>query len=352
MKSAFAPSSTWLGSLKNKLFADSASDSATAIYLSSAAVAIVHGTRTVDGARYAIDLRADPVETQEDYVRVLELQKASLEIKNRECHVILGPDFYNLTLVERPKVEAEELKEAVRWAAQESIDFPMELAELDMFDMPKSASRDNDKSMLFVSVARKDLIGQVANYVHDAGLTASTIGITELSFRNIVATLFPEADRSIGFLRLTPSNGLINVSRSKELFLSRRIIGMPGAYSESAWDKFKDPLLLQVQRSIDYYESAMSQPPCDAIVVATTHSWQVKVCEYLDEMLPVPIRSFTEVMGQQFDLTLHNPDPIKIDWTNFNNDYTNAISAGLPAIGGLLRGLRSDVLSDSQDSLG
>jgi hypothetical protein len=124
------------------------------------------------------------------------------------------------------------------------------------------------------------------------------------------------------------------------LFLSRRITGIPGEFSETAWTDFKDQLLLQVQRSIDYYESAMSQPPCDAIVIATTQNWQQQVCDYLDEMLPVPIRSFSQVLGQRFDVTLHNPDPIEIDWENFNNENSNAISAALPAIGGMLRGLR------------
>ena len=91
----------------------------------------------------------------------------------------------------------------------------------------------------------------------------------------------------------------------------------------------------------------MSQPPCDAIVVATTNSWQDKVCGYLDEMLPVPIRSFTQVLGQKFDLTLHNPDPVEIDWDDLNDKHSNAISAALPALGGLLRGLRPAVLDDN-----
>lgn len=319
------------------------------MYLSGSAVATVCGRRSGEdesGQRYSIEMRADPVDNADGYTKAIADQKASLKLKDEECHIILAPDFYSLSLVDRPPVATADVKDAVRWAVQENIDYPMELAELDVFDLPRSASRDSNRDLLFVTVVRKDLLTRLLGYVHDNKLAVSTVGISELSFRNTIATLFPDADRSIGLVRLTSNSGLINISRSAELFLSRRITGIPGEFSEEAWPDFKDQLLVQVQRSIDYYESAMSQPPCDAIVVATTHSWQDKVCGYLDEMLPVPIRSFTQVLGQRFDLTLHNPEPTDIDWAHFDDAHSNAISAALPAIGGLLRGLRPAVLDD------
>ncbi len=321
------------------------------MYLSGSSVATVCGGQSItdeNGQRYSIEMRADPVDNADGYINAIALQKSSLKLKHEQCHVILAPEFYSLSLVDRPPVATADLKDAVRWAVQENIDYPMELAELDIFDLPRSASRYSNRDLLFVAVVRKELVSRLLGYLHSNGLKAASVGISELSFRNTIATLFPEADRSIGLVRLTSNSGLINISRSAELFLSRRITGIPGTFSEDAWPVFKDQLLLQVQRSIDYYESAMSQPPCDAIVVATTHSWQERVCEYLDEMLPVPIRSFSQVLGQQFDLTLHNPEPITINWENFNDDHSNALSAALPAIGGLLRGLRPAVLNDDQ----
>ena len=352
MNTVFNPKSSWLSQLKDKWPARKSLSRhhATAMYISGSAVATVHGEQrqTEDGDnRYSISMRADPIKDKEDYARVIGLQKQSLGLKSEECHVVLAPEFYSLSLVDRPPVDEAELKNAVRWSVQENIDYPMELAELDVFDLPRSASRESNRDLLFVTVARKDLIARIVGYIHDNGLKGCTVGVSELSFRNTVATLFPEADRSIGLVRLTANSGLINISRSAELFLSRRITGVPGDFDEDAWGQFKDQLLLQVQRSIDYYESAMSQPPCDAIVVATTHNWQDKVCDYLDEMLPVPIRSFTQLLGQKFDLTLHNPDPVEIDWDNYNDEHSNAISAALPAIGGLLRGLRPAVLDDN-----
>ena len=221
----------------------------------------------------------------------------------------------------------------------------MEQASLDIFDLPAAASRDRD--MVFVAVARKEFLSRQVEHLREAGLYANTIGITELSLRNLIATLHPEPDQSIGLLRMTSNSGLINVSRAAELFLSRRITGVPGDFGEAAWEAFKEQLLLQVQRSVDYYESAMGQPPCTALLVATTHSWQARVCEFLNEMLPVPIRGLTEALADRFSVVLHNPEPVRVDWDNVCTTEANALTAALPALGGLLRGLAPSVLRDA-----
>ena len=69
-----------------------------------------------------------------------------------------------------------------------------------------------------------------------------------------------------------------------------------------------------MQRSIDYYESAMSQPPVNGCMVATTHGWQDRICDYLSEMMPVPIRPVRAELRTLFDLCLFNPDAEKVDW--------------------------------------
>ena len=121
--------------------------------------------------------------------------------------------------------------------------------------------------------------------------------------------------------------------------MSRRL---PLEFDESVWDGFKERLLLQVQRSIDYYESAMSQPPCNGCLVATTHGWQDHVCEYLGEMLPVPIRPIRSELRTLYDICLHNPEPKHVDWDDMPAAERNAVAAALPALGGLLRRIRDD----------
>lgn len=309
---------------------------AAAVYLSPRSVAIARGSR--NGERFALDLRADAIAQLADAGVTLREQSRGLGLGSVPCNVVLAPALYSLSLVERPDVPGDELKEAVRWRLQDTLDFPVEQAAIDVFELPQSASRD--RAMVFVVALQRDALKRMLDIVHGAGINAVSVDVTELALRNVAHGLYPEPDRSMALLRLTAGSGVINVSRSDELFLSRRISGIPAELSQDAWDGFSDRLLLQVQRSIDYYESAMGQPPCNALIVSTTEGWQDKVCEHLNDMLPLAVRSLRDELSALYDITLHNPEPQLIDWSDPTTAQRNALTAALPAMGGLLRTLR------------
>ncbi len=308
---------------------------AAGLYVSPRSVSAAVGERR--GDRVALDLRADPVDGLAAVAGRLREQNHALGLGSTGCNLVLAPELYSVTLVERPKVPEQEVKEAVRWRLLEGLDFPPDQAVIDVFPLPASASRERD--MVFVAAAHRDTLRQVIEAAHDAGIRVDSVDITELALRNITHGLYPEPHWSVGLLRLTAASGVINICRGEELFLSRRVSGIPAELSAGAWDEFKDRLLLQVQRSIDYYESAMGQQPCNALIVATTHGWQDQVCEYLDEMLPVAVRTVKDELASLFDVRLHNPDPAVIDWRDPTMEQRNAMTAGLPALGGALRTL-------------
>lgn len=306
---------------------------AVSIYVSPRSVSVARGRP--DGERIAVDMRADALAQADDLAATLSDQSRHLGLGRESCNLVLAPELYSLTLIERPAVPDEELRDAVRWRLQDTLDYPPEQAVVDAFPLPQSASRE--RAMVFVAAIRRDALARIVERTHLAGLQIASVDISELALRNLSQWLYPEPDWSVALLRLTAASGIINVARGEELFLSRRISGMPADLSESAWSEFDDRLLLQVQRSIDYYESAMGQPPCKALIVATTEGWQDKVCGYLGEMLPLPIRPFKDEVGALFDLTLHNPEPQQVDWNQPTAAQRNALTAAMPALGGLLR---------------
>lgn len=311
---------------------------ATAVYFSGSAVALATGQNgLIETSELELRLRADPLKSLAEAGGKLALQVESLEPNNHRCQMVLAPELYALSLMERPDVAEDELKEAIRWRMQENVEFPMDNASLDLFELPESA--DRGKSMVFVAAIPSETLKTLVGEVHATGLEVETVDIAELALRNVVHGLFPAPDQNMALLRVTSNAGMINISRGEELFLSRRMAGVPGEFSNAAWEDYKDRLLLQVQRSIDYYESAMGQPPCSALLVATTHGWQEHFVNHLAEMLPIPIRTLTAELATQYHLQLHNPEPQAVDWNDLTVAQANAISAGLPAIGGLLRGL-------------
>lgn len=309
---------------------------AAAVYLSARAALLVRGARA--GGRVAIEACGERLDREADTEAVLQTLCRQLDVADAEANLVLAPDMYTLTLVERPPVPDEEIREAVRWRIQDHLDYPVDQAAIDVFALPESASRD--RAMVFVVAMQRDALARTVQRVHGAGVRIGSVDVTELALRNLSAALFPEPDTSVGLLRLTAASGIINITRGDTLFLSRRISGIPAELSERAWQGFDDRLLLQVQRSIDYYESAMSQPPCRALIVAAAEGWHEQVCRHLDEMLPVAVRTPAEQMHALFDLTLHGPAgqaPQAFDWRAPSVSQRDALGAALPAIGGLLR---------------
>jgi hypothetical protein len=311
-----------------------------AVYVSSTMVALSYakfGDERHDGPRVA--MRADPIRALSELRSTVENQLACLGQKRnpvrRNVNLVLAPEMYHLSLVDRPDVADDEVVEAVRWQIQDQVDFPMESACLDVFELPRSASRE--RRMVFAVSVQKELLRGLLNQLSSAGLKASSIDASELVLRNLAWQCFPQPDQNIAMLRLTATSGLLNISRADELYLARRISGVPADFSDEKWHEFRERLLLQVQRSIDYYESAMNQPHCNMLVVMCTDDWTERVSEYLGEMLPIPVRTIDEVLAGELQITLFSPRETAVDWSALDAGMRNAIAAGLPAVGGLLR---------------
>ena len=310
-----------------------------AVYLSRSALAsaVLAAEQDSDATPLPLNMQAAPLAQWSELPSTLSQQLANLNVTERcQLNLVLAPELYHLLLVERPEVADEEVTQAVRWTLGEQVDYPIEQATIDTFSLPASAGRD--KAMVFVVVIRTDLLRQILDLFGEVRMVPTTIDVAELALRNLAWQCYPGADQSVGVLRLTSNSGLINISRGDELYLSRRISGMPGLFSEAVWAEFKERLLLQVQRSIDYYESAMGQPHCNMLMVTCTDGWTERVCAYLGEMLPMPIRDAREMLQHELALRMFNPEPQAVDWADMSDAQANAIAAALPALGGVLRG--------------
>ena len=303
------------------------------LYVSGSVVASVV-TRLDEGVR--TEVRASPMASLTDMERLLGEQNAVLGLSSAApCNLVLAPELYNVHLIDRPEVSDEELRDAVRWKIQEQVDYQVDTACIDVFDLPHGASRQGN--MVYVVSLPKDLLAKMIHSVTSVGIKVDSVDISELALRNLAWQCFPMVDQSVAILRLTSNSGMINISRGDQLYLARRLSGVPTKLNDSEWLEFRERMLLQVQRSLDYYQGAMAQAPCNMLMVACTHSWTPLVTEYLTEMLPMPVRTVTETLAPEFQIDLHNPEPSEVDWEAVTDAETNALVAALPALGGALR---------------
>jgi MSHA biogenesis protein MshI len=126
----------------------------------------------------------------------------------------------------------------------------------------------------------------------------SAIDIPELCQRNIAA-LLPEDQVGVAVLHLSASGGLLTLSRQGSLYLSRALDVGASQLSAASGDaqeltsevaRLLDGVVLEVQRSLDYYESHFSLPPITTLAVAPTERPIPGLIGHLAANLGVPVR--------------------------------------------------------------
>ena len=57
-----------------------------------------------DGGKYRLDLRADPIAKLADAAEMLRDQSRDVGLNDTVCNVVLAPELYSVSLIERPPV--------------------------------------------------------------------------------------------------------------------------------------------------------------------------------------------------------------------------------------------------------
>ena len=166
-------------------------------------------------------------------------------------------------------MEDDEIASSRPWLIKDLIDFDPSDARVDYFEFPADANRGRDPQ-LFVVAARNDVIEEVTNLLDGSGLELDAVDIGELALRNLTLVI-PEQVAGTLLLELRPKGGILAICHESKLYFARSISTgtshIDDAMSqEIALDdsddqlsdhvrSLLDELLLEIQRSLDYYES-------------------------------------------------------------------------------------------------
>jgi MSHA biogenesis protein MshI len=178
---------------------------------------------------------------------------ASMDLKRTPVSAVLAEDAYQLQLVEMPNVPADELLAAVRWRLKDLIDFPVEEAVVELLEMPRHANPGNAPIAYAVVTRRSEVLQQI-ELMKRADLQMDVIDIPELCIRNI-AVLLPQDADGVAFLHFTENCGYLTITRKGILHMTRRL------------ETGRRDISLEVQRSLDYYESHYDCRPVREIVL-------------------------------------------------------------------------------------
>lgn len=227
---------------------------------------------------------------------------------------LLGLDCYKVLLVNAPPVPVHELCSAVRWQIQEFIDFPVDDAVVDIFDIPvyKSGAKK-----LYAVVTENSVIKKHIKVLEEFPLAIESIDIVEMALRNIAIRL-PEDKRGVALLWLQQDYAMVTLSCNKILFLSRRIeiacsdlfhllsqqtlASSPFNLDKNTLTATLDLICVEIQRSLDYYSSNFKQRQIESLVLAPIPQDIPQLCQYLNASLGIKTRMFQ--LGEILDIKM------------------------------------------------
>ena len=214
----------------------------------------VHAHYDGASAPSVLRLAAEPIDDPEDLAKSAK----ALDLAGQQCAAVLSPGDYQVLVLDAPSVPQEELRAAIRWRIKDMIDYHVDDATVDVLDIPvdKAAGGARTRSM-FAVAARNEIIQSCIQKFQGAGVPLSVIDIPETAQRNL-SSLYEDERRGAAMLYVGEESGLLTVSYSGELYLSRRL-DIP----LSALTRDDDPprreevlhrILLEVQRTLDHLE--------------------------------------------------------------------------------------------------
>jgi MSHA biogenesis protein MshI len=160
--------------------------------------------------------------------------------------------------------------------------------------------------MVYVIASLKSRIRSIVEMVSASGLELAVIDIPELVMKN-VSTCFINDDNGVAFMDLRRTGSTMNISRDDSLYLTRRINTQldPDVMKAADWETLRDRLVLEIQRSLDYYESQMGKSSINQIVIAPRQHDSVAMAESLNEMLngTVSVLEMADMLRGDVELT-------------------------------------------------
>lgn len=234
--------------------------------------------------------------------------------KGAACVGVMEPGSYQLLQVEPPNVEPAEMREAVRWRIKDLVHFPVENAAIDLFEIPDGGARARTA---YVAAAEGDLVDRQVTLVQGAGLKLRAIDIAELALRNL-AHRMPENATGVALLWVGRNTSRIGLYRQSNLYLARTInTGWSQLTAGEAVsglslvpdDQLLDGMVLEMQRSLDYYESHYGQNPINTLVVLPTVEPVPALIGHLKQQMAISVRLFEPEALFDWEAV---PDPIAL----------------------------------------
>ncbi len=239
--------------------------------------------------RGAAEVQVVELQTEvEAQVRSLTRTVSDMGIKGCPATVTLPIGSYQLMQIERPPVEEGELLDAARWRIKGQLDYPVEDAVLQVFDMQQGERQR--APLLNVVAAPARMLRELTTLIKRVGLKPHKVTIVELAVRDLVARV-SDRDEPVATVFLNARQGVIQITRGNELYLTRRVEYGLGSVipADTLATGIHMTLPLELRRTVDYFDSHFGIGSIRRVLAAPTDEPFMKFMQQTTEFTGLPV---------------------------------------------------------------
>ena len=204
---------------------------------------------------------------------VLKKIISEFDLRRVPVSAVINPADYQIAQVQAPDVPINERRAAARYSMRDAFDFPIDNSTLDIFDLPEQTSR-GDKKLCFAIASRGDAITRMSETFERQFRKFDVIDIPELCQRNLAA-LLPQDAKGVAFLMMRDDFAQLVLTRRGQLYVTRRFeyrergeLNGESEYESGELPLDPQHLSLELQRSLDYYESHFDETAISELYMA------------------------------------------------------------------------------------
>ncbi|MCC2617632.1 MSHA biogenesis protein MshI [Aestuariibacter halophilus] len=221
----------------------------------------------------------------QNWVEHLSTYVAQHGLANTPCYVAFSVTRYQVLQIERPNVPEAEIAQALQWSAKELLGTDQPLV-VEYYEHPVQTPGHNKLNV--IAMPQQD-IENICGGMVMAGLQLRGISVAELAICELFA---PEDDAVLTLVQQGGHDLCLNIVKNGNLYFSRRLRGYENLAGFSAQELsmgVAENLSIEIQRSMDYFESQLRQAPVRKLLVGIDTQYPDELISVLQAQLLMPV---------------------------------------------------------------
>lgn len=230
-----------------------------------------------------------PLERPEQLSALLEKIIEEQNLEGSSCVLVIPPEKVESVQIEMSELPTVDIQASLPWKLKELVSIPPQDMICDYIAMDIQPLGQQPKAQIMAT--SRTYVGGIIEPFHKAKVTIA--GITTEQFVLARMQSLKDAAQLI-FVQHKEMAGILLILKNQQICFARKIRGTDAVINMMP-DQIKeygaDMIAIEVQRSIDYYESQLKQPPIKDVLIAIAGENESLIGEILNANLPVKTRA-------------------------------------------------------------